>query len=206
MERFNFTRRWTEIWGRVFFYCAKVVIFFILFLFTCKKQSISIPEPPRGGEFTLHSVNGKVSLSDYSGKLILLYFGFLSCPDVCPNTLQLYASVFEELKKQDLEKLEFFFIDVDPQRDDIKNAQEYVNFFSKKFLALSGKEDEVKQVAKQYGASFHKVPISSSMGYTIDHTTNVFALNSEGKILGVIFHGLSKADVKKKIEEFLQKL
>lgn len=193
-----------KIWDTNIFRSKKIIILLLVFLFSCKPTSISLPDTPKGGLFTLNSIKGAVSLSNYKGKIVLTYFGFLSCPDVCPNTLQVYSSVFHDMKQEELNRVEFLFIDVDPNRDSLESIQEYVNAFHEKFTALSGQEEELKKIAAQYGASFRKVPIDSAMEYTIDHSTGVYVLNSEGKILGVIAHGLTKMETKKKLEGFLK--
>jgi protein SCO1 len=176
---------------------------FGLFFFQMKKpKTVTLSPTPTGGNFTLHSVHGSVSLSDYKGKLVLLYFGFLSCPDVCPTTLSVYSQAFKELDARTLEQVQFLFIDVDPERDTLDALQKYTAFFHSQFLPISGSLSEVEQVAKLYGATFRKVPLSSGMKYTIDHTASVFLIDGEGKFIESIPHGTTHTEVKNTILKY----
>jgi protein SCO1/2 len=167
-----------------------------------QSKQIDLPLPPTGGNFTLTSPIGKVSLSDFSGKLVLLYFGFLSCPDVCPTTLSLYTQALKKLDKQTTEKIVFLFINVDPERDTIDALKKYTSFFDSSIIPLTGSLEEIQKVAKQYGVSFIKVPIQSEMKYTIDHTASILLIDSTGKILDYLPHGSNTGQIIDSIQKY----
>jgi protein SCO1/2 len=133
-----------------------------------------------GAPFTLSDPAGRrVSLADFQGKLVLLYFGFATCPDVCPTDLALIA---EALRQVDNEEVQPLFVTLDPQRDSPAVLREYVAAFHPRFIALTGAEAEVRRVATSFKVFFEKVPLTGG-GYTIDHTAYTFLLDRRGKFL-----------------------
>jgi protein SCO1 len=185
------------------------IVLLLIFVGTvayCKPKTVSLADPPMGGYFELDSIDGRVSVNQWEGKLILLYFGFLSCPDVCPNTMVSYSQVFKTMPEEKRNKIQFLFVGVDFERDKVDSLEKYVKAFHPSFVGLTGDEDSLKNLAQSYGASFQKVPIESAMGYTLDHSTRVFVLNSQGELMGSISHGTSREDIQKELDIFLSKL
>jgi len=133
-----------------------------------------------GAPFTLYDPAGRrVSLADFEGKLVLLYFGFATCPDVCPTDLALIA---QALRQVDSEALQPLFVTLDPQRDSPAVLREYVAAFHPAFVALTGTEAQVRRVATSFKVFFEKVPLAGG-GYTIDHTAYTFLLDRRGKFV-----------------------
>ena len=134
--------------------------------------------------FTLQSINGSVSSQDFRGKYALLYFGYTSCPDVCPVTL---ATVTQALSKLDSKKAENFqvvFVSVDYKRDtpDVSNA--FVKKFNSGFVGLSGTEDQINQVTREYSIYYKFNPPDPATGfYSVDHTSVVMILNRDGDLI-----------------------
>jgi len=134
-----------------------------------------------GGAFTLLDQNGtRRSLSDFRGKLVLLYFGYAYCPDVCPTDLMAMGQLIRSLGR-DGEELQPVFITLDPQRDTREVLRDYVAAFHPRFVALSGTEEEIRRVATSYKVSFEKVRPSGAATYLIDHTAYVFLLDRQGR-------------------------
>lgn len=174
-------------------------------LIGCKKTNeIELKPAPVGGDFTLQSKTGNYSLTQSRGKVVLIYFGFTSCPDVCPTTLSNITQAFKALGPQDINKVQTLFISVDPERDKLDRLQEYCNFFHPQILALTGSTEELQRVAALYGAYFRKEKVFSSMEYTMDHTSTVFVVNQDGKWVDSILHGSSPSDFKKAILKALR--
>jgi len=138
---------------------------------------------PVGGPFTLSDQNGhRRSLADFRGKLVLLYFGFAACPDVCPTDLVAMASVVRALSP-DGDELQPVFVTLDPQRDTREVLGAYVASFHPRFVALSGSEEETRRVATSYKVAYEKVRLPRAPTYTIDHTAYVFLLDREGRFV-----------------------
>ena len=143
-----------------------------------------------GGEFTLRDARGRSTrLADFRGKLVLLYFGFTTCPDVCPTDLLAIGQAIKSLGKAGA-AVQPVFITLDPKRDTPGILREYVRNFHPGFVALTGTEAQVRQVAAAYKVFFEKVPLAGGTGYTIDHTAFIFLLDREGKYIGFLPPGM----------------
>ena len=139
---------------------------------------------PVGGPFTLTYQHGRPrSLSDFRGKIVLLYFGYTYCPDVCPTDLMAVGNLIRSLGV-DGERLQPIFITLDPGRDTRAVLGEYVASFHPGFVALTGSEAQVRRVATDYKVFYEKVPLPRTGGYTIDHTAYTLLLDREGRYAG----------------------
>lgn len=145
-------------------------------------------ETKLGGDFTLHTSRGEaVSLSSLRGKVVLLYFGFTYCPEMCPTELLQFQQLLSKLPPGKREKVQPVFVSVDPKRDTPEVLDPYVSHFGGGILALTGSEAELRKVADQYGAQFRYVQTGAS--YTVDHTVNTFVIDPSGKLVRVVPFG-----------------
>ncbi len=156
-----------------------------------------------GGDFTL-TQNGKpVKLSDFTGKVAVLYFGYASCPDICPTTLAIISAGLRELSPAELAQVQPVFISVDPERDSGEKLMAYAQHFHPGFTGITGTTAEVQQAARQYGAFFAKAPSNSAMGYTVDHTSNTYLISKDGKFVSILPHDMTPASVAEGIRQEL---
>ncbi len=140
---------------------------------------------PVGGPFTLTDANSNSrSLADFRGKVVVLYFGFMTCPDICPTDLLAIGKTIQALGTEG-EKVQPVFITLDPERDTRDALRGYVASFHPRFVALTGSEEEVRRVATAYKVFFEKVPLPGTSTYTIDHAAFTFLLDREGKYVGL---------------------
>lgn len=146
-------------------------------------------------DFTLTQNNQAVHLKDFRGKLVLLYFGYASCPDVCPTSLALLSSALKELTPEELAQIQPIFISVDPARDSGTKLMEYARYFHPSFIGITGTEQEIQRTAMQYGAFYSKVASNSAMGYTVDHSSNSYLIGKEGQLLTTFKHDSTKVDI-----------
>ncbi|HKJ93212.1 MAG TPA: SCO family protein, partial [Longimicrobiales bacterium] len=130
-------------------------------------------------DFTLRSADGPVHLSDFAGKVVVLYFGYTYCPDVCPTTLDHLARALHAAG--DPNDVQVLFITVDPARDDAARMAEYVHQFSPDFIGLTASQDTIDAVAKAYGI-YHKKSDDSDTHYTIDHTATITVVGRKGLV------------------------
>ncbi len=134
------------------------------------------PAPP----IELKRADGSLfRLADQQGKIVLLFFGYTSCPDVCPTTLAEMKRVVEQLGR-DGEKVQVVFISVDPERDTPQRIQEYVRHFHPEFIGLSGSLEELQPIWQAYGIYRAVVSTESMLGYLVDHTARVFLIDTRG--------------------------
>src|SRR5580692_4472789 len=136
-----------------------------------------------GGPFTLTDQNGRTrSDSDFRGKLMIVYFGYTFCPDVCPADLMAITQALDALGPA-ADGVQPVFITVDPERD-TKVLGEYIAAFHHSFVGLTGSPEEIRKVANSYKAFYAKVPDPRSGDYSIDHTGVIYLMGRDGEYLG----------------------
>ncbi len=157
--------------------------------------------------YELTTPSGPITLAQLKSnkKIVILYFGFLTCPEACPTTLSLMSKVFRELTQDQRDKISFLFIDVDPERDTMEDMITYTNFFDKKITPVLIPLADLQNFTYKFGISVYKMPIESSMSYTIDHTTDMIVIAPTGEILQSIEHGQPKVVVLDRIRKVLNK-
>ena len=134
------------------------------------------------GEFTLMEDSGKIfHLTDHRGKVILLFFGYTSCPDVCPLTLAKLARA-RTLLGAESQQVMTVFVTVDPQRDTSAKLKEYLGYFDSNAVGLTGTETQIDNVVHAYHAFYEKVPTKSASRYIINHTSIVYVIDKQGKV------------------------
>jgi protein SCO1/2 len=154
--------------------------------------------------FTLNSPSGPVSLSDYRGKVVLIYFGYTFCPDVCPTSLAALAQAFSALTPKELEQVQGFLISVDPERDSMEVLKIYVPYFHPNLIGLSGTPEQVAQVARQYGARYMKQKPNADGLYAVDHSSFTYLIAADGKLAARLPHGTSPQQIVDKIRPLLK--
>ncbi len=141
------------------------------------------PDPQSAPDFELTATNGeRFQLSDQQGKTVLMFFGYTSCPDVCPMTLAEARRVLEGLGV-DADKVTFLFITVDPERDTSEVLGTYVTAFHPAIIGLTGTPSELAAVRQDYGIFAEKEVLEgSAAGYVVNHTARVFVVDAEGRL------------------------
>lgn len=136
-----------------------------------------------GGPFSLVDVSGRrVTDRDFHGRLMLVFFGYTHCPDVCPAELQNMAEVMDKLGP-DADRVAPVFISVDPKRDTPEALAAYVNNFSPRIVALTGDQAEVASAAKAYRVYFRRAGEDASGNYTVDHSAFIYLMDGNGKYI-----------------------
>lgn len=160
-----------------------LTMFLVTLIFSSVLSSGELPRPNHfGGNFSLDStLNKTASLNDWKGKVVLLNFGFTSCPDVCPMVLSKLTLVQNQLDK-DAKKVQVIFVSVDPDRDSIEKITNYLKFYHASFVGMRGNESNVGKVLKRYGASVHIDKKDSSS--EVSHTDYVYVIDQQGYVAG----------------------
>ena len=154
---------------------------------------IQSPEPAY--DFTLNAAGGKsISLSDYQGKLVLLYFGYTFCPDICPATL---ANVGQALRSlgNNADKVQLIMISVDPERDTPDKLAEYVTHFHPSFIGVTGEPEKLAEIAALYGIFYQKHPGTEATGYLVDHTATLIVVDQKGYLKLVLPFGVTVDEI-----------
>lgn len=147
---------------------------------------------PVGGPFELTDHTGKPRTnSDFRGHLMLVYFGFTYCPDICPTDLQAIGLTLDKLGA-DGDSVQPLFITVDPERDTAQHLAEYVPMFHPRLIGLTGSAEAIRKAADAYKVYYARVEASRDPAdYTVDHTAYIYLMDREGNYLGFFPPGTS---------------
>lgn len=157
----------------------------------------AVYDPPRELQaFDLASTQGDTfELSDYSGEVILLYFGYRSCPDFCPTTFSELRRVMTDLGELS-EKVQVAFVTIDPDRDTLELMDLYTNSFNPDFIGLRGEGETLQAVMDQFGVVAEKQVLGDDpMAYLMDHTASVFLIDPQGRLLAQYLYGTNYRDI-----------
>jgi cytochrome oxidase Cu insertion factor (SCO1/SenC/PrrC family) len=160
-----------------------------------------------GGDFTLTDHHGKkFELKQLRGKLVLIFFGYTFCPDICPTELTSLAKVLRALG-EDADKVSALFVSIDPERDTPDKLKNYVPFFSPDLIGLTGSVSEVNIVADAYHVQT-KIHSRKKIDdyYLVDHSANLYVLGPQGEMLHIIPFGLPPEHILRVIKEEIKKL
>ena len=142
---------------------------------------------PAGGDFTLESVEGPVGLGDLRGKVVLLFFGYTSCPDICPLSLARIGACLSSLEAEQAEQVSALFITLDPDRDTAARMGRYAGFFHPGIVGLTGNAEAIDDVAARYGITWErKSSPESALGYSISHPDTILLVDAEGALVGEV--------------------
>ncbi|NIE67853.1 SCO family protein [Burkholderia sp. Ax-1719] len=137
-----------------------------------------------GNNFSLPDSNGKTrTMADFKGKVVVLFFGYTHCPDVCPTTMAELSQALQQLGPDADKRVQVIFVSVDPERDTPQILGQYVSAFNPTFIALRPADDaQLKQVTKDFRVYYAKVPGKTPDGYTMDHTAASYVFDTTGKL------------------------
>ena len=157
-----------------------------------------------GGDFDLIGKNEKkYNIESFKGKPLLIFFGFASCPDICPYGLTMISSVLDSLDKES-NKINAVFITLDPERDDYEKVSEFANIFHKEIIGLSGSQEQVDKAALAWRVYKKKVLLEDSdLEYTIDHSAFIYLMDRNGKYYTHFPHNVDAEEILKELKAFI---
>ena len=150
-------------------------------------------EPPSAApDFSLQaSTGGEQRLTNYRGKVVLLGFGFTSCPEVCPTTLAVLAQARKRLGTQ-ADQVQVLYVTVDPERDDPERMRGYLRGFDPTFVGLTGAPAKVAAVHAKYGVTAERKNMGD--GYSVGHSSSVYLIDRKGLLRGMMPYGRAPDD------------
>lgn len=158
-------------------------------------HGLVIQSPPPLSDFTLTAHTGEEqSLRDYRGKVVLLYFGYTFCPDVCPATMVELKRMMAELGR-DAKDVQVIMISVDPGRDTPEQLGDYVTQFNPSFMGMTGSEEALLGITTQLGIYYQKHEGTPATGYLVDHTATVSVMDRDGRLRLVFPFGTTGEDM-----------
>ena len=166
-------------------------------------KGIDITGADYARDFDLPDAQGqRRRLADFKGRVVVVFFGFTHCPDVCPTTMAELAAVKAALGA-DGDRVQGIFITVDPERDTPELLRAYLGNFDKSFVALRGTDEETKALAKHFKVFYAKVPGKTEGNYTIDHTAGSYVFDAKGSVRLFTRHGTGADALKSDLQLLL---
>ena len=158
------------------------------------------------GGFTLDSPEGALSLKDLRGNVVLLFFGFTSCADVCPISLATISHAFSSLTDDELKRSRSLFISLDPERDTLERLKKYTGYFHANIIGVTGTMKELGRVADIYGVKFErKEAPDSALGYVIYHSAKIFVIGPQGELRKTFPHNIDAQLLLEQIRSLLNR-
>lgn len=150
---------------------------------------------PPGGDFVLLGPQGAVDSKALRGKLLLIYFGYVNCPDICPASLAVMNQVLNGLPAEQRQRIQPILISVDPARDTPERLVTYTAYFHPSLIGVTGSEEEVARAAALFGAGYVKQPVRPDGSYAVDHSANTYVVDKTGKLVATIPIGMPADEV-----------
>lgn len=169
-------------------------------------NGILIQSPQVADDFALMSSTGEtMSLSDFRGQYVLLYFGYTFCPDVCPTTLNDLVDMADTLGERNMEGVQVILVSVDPERDTPEQLASYLRYFRPDFLGMTGSLAEIDAVASQFGVFFQRHEGSAATGYLVDHTSTITLVDPNGYVRMVFPYDTSGEEIAADLRYLMQR-
>ncbi|RMH62312.1 MAG: SCO family protein [Zetaproteobacteria bacterium] len=156
-----------------------------------------------GGDFTLRSAHGPVSLHDFRGKVGLLYFGYTHCPDACPMALSVIARALRGMSAAQRDRVYALFVSVDPKRDTPEHLQAYTAFFDRRIIGLTGTTRQLTALAVKYRMDFEVPQAPADAAYTVRHSRFIYLLDAEGRVVALFDEKTPSARLRRALRRWL---
>jgi protein SCO1/2 len=160
-------------------------------------RPLPVSAAPVGGpiELPVSSRDGPLSLEDFRGQYVWIYFGYTACPDACPMTLAVISQALSRLPSDWQGRVRGLFVSVDPERDGAEHLRDYVGHFHPDIDAATGPHEQLREIAARYGVFYRHTDIESALGYVVDHSSSTYLIDPNGALLAVHPHGTTPAEL-----------
>jgi len=193
-------RRLSVIAGAVFLISALAWVFVIPRLRPHVFHGVVMQSLAEAPAIDLQATTGNlVSLDSFTGKIVVVYFGYTHCPDVCPTTLSTLNKALDRMGDR-ADDVQVVMVTVDPERDTVDLLAEYMGFFDESFIGLTGSVDDIATVATTYGVYFAANEGDAESGYTVDHTAHLMVIDQAGHLRLVFPPDLGPEDIAADLE------
>lgn len=157
-----------------------------------------------GRQLQLTDHHGQLrNLTDFHGKAIVLFFGYTSCPDVCPTTLARFAEVMKTLGEE-AERVQVLFVTLDPERDSAARLAEFVPWFHPSFIGLRGDSGQIRHATEEFRIFSARKPVEGELGYVIDHSSGAYVFDPAGRLRLYVKDTASVEDVAADLRQLLR--
>ncbi len=168
-----------------------------------KHSMPDLANKPMGGDFIVDIENSTLALKNLRGKVVILYFGYTLCPDVCPTSLAFLAGALQQMTDEELQHVQSIFISVDPERDNTTRLAEYTKYFHPNLIGATTDQKEIDRITKLYGAVYRIADSQSTAGYLVDHSSFTYLIDKQGKLRYSLKHGTKPDEILHRARELL---
>lgn len=157
-----------------------------------------------GGDFTLETSHGAISLDDFSGKVLVIYFGFMNCTEACPESMATLQTAFNRLSDEELSQVAGLFVSVDPERDSIDDLEAFTQYFHPAIIGATSDQKTIDAITEKYGVVFSFSDLDgSSLNYTVDHASRFYMVDPQGQLRTTMSHSTTPNELAAKIRAML---
>ena len=162
-----------------------------------------------GGEFTLQSLGGDVSPSNFRGKVVMLYFGFTQCKEVCPMSMGTIRNTLLKMQQNELEQVQVVLVSFDPERDTLKALDEYSKKYHPNIVGVTGSKQQIEEVIDNYGAFFRLDGVElteaeqSDLNYAFRHSSRYYIIDQEGELVDAMRHSSTANELAARIRTLI---
>jgi len=187
------------------FYKLGIVIIVAVMLIIILKPFVDDYKEQKKYEFSVDTVDGKITKDTFKGKVLAVYFGYTYCPDVCPTSLSSLGSALNSFNKEQIKDFIGLFISVDPDRDSLKNLKEYAQYFHPNFIGATTNKSNIDEITKRYESYYKKIELeNSAMGYSVSHTSYIYLFDKNGKFIAKLDHFSDPSKIKQSLQKVLE--
>jgi len=158
---------------------------------------------PEGGDFVLQTAAGPLDTRALRGNVLLVYFGYVNCPDVCPVSMAAGAAALNALAPEERARTRMIMISVDPERDTPAKLKEYVAYFHPAMIGAVGTAAETAAIAKSFGVGYLRQSTRPDGGYAVDHSSQTFVIGPDGKLMELLPLGVDTGRVVAAVRKLL---
>lgn len=167
-------------------------------------HGLFLETPKPAPDVTLTDMNGQpAKLTDFAGKVVLLYFGYTFCPDVCPTSLSAFNKALEQMGSK-ADEVQLVMVSVDPERDTPAVLKSYLANFNPDFIGMTGTEEQIAQAATPFGVIYQKHEGTAATGYLVDHTASLMVLDRAGNMRLVLPFETPPEDIAADLKQMLK--
>lgn len=163
-----------------------------------------VPPVQHDNHVFLRTQDGPMNLTKYHDKIVLLYFGYTYCPDVCPTSLAKLKSALAELNEEERNKVQVIFISVDPQRDTPEKLNEYAKLFGSDFIGATGTRTEIDLVTESLGVQYNINPPDENGNYSVDHSAYIYVIDPDGYLVMVWSHEILPEEITQDLTHLIE--
>ncbi|MEO0442317.1 MAG: SCO family protein [Pseudomonadota bacterium] len=185
------------------------LISFLLFSDEMPPRNLGGEDGKIGGEFTLQGYHGDVSLSDYRGKVVMMYFGFTSCREVCSISMSVIRNTLNNLTPQEIDDVQVILVSFDPERDTLKELAEYSKQYHSKIVGVTGSQKAIDTIIQDYGAYYKLDGIELDeiekidLDYAFRHSSRYYIINQQGEVIDAMRHSSTPNEILARIRTLI---